>query len=238
MQNLSIPISVVIAGLIIAGSVFYKKEPKVNNNTAQPFLENSSENKKAADQPLKINNLDHILGAPDAELTIFEYSDTECSACKIFYESAKQIINNYGKEGKVRWVYRHFPLDSRHDKARKEAEATECANELGGNEKFWEYLDRLYEITPSNNLLEPAKLSEIAAYVKINTDDFSKCLNSGKYAEKIEKDYQSGISAGVEGTPYSIIVAKNGDKFPLFGALPYEEFKSGIDQLLEGKASK
>jgi protein-disulfide isomerase len=236
MKNLSIPISIAIAGLIIAGAVFYKKEPKAGNNIPQPPLEN----KQAPNQPLnlKIDNLDHVLGSPDAELTIFEYSDTECPACKSFYKATKQIMNEYGKEGKVRWVYRHFPLDSRHDKARKEAEATECANELGGNEKFWEYLDRLYEITPSNNLLEPAKLFEIAAYVGINSDDFSKCLNSGRHAKKVEKDYQSGISAGVEGTPYSIIVAKNNDKFPLFGALPYEEFKLGIDQLLERKASK
>ena len=94
---------------------------------------------------------DHILGNPNAEVFIVEYSDLECPFCKQFHKSMLEIMSEYGAEGKVAWVYRHFPLDQLHSKARKEAEATECATELGGNDAFWEYTNKIFEITPSNN---------------------------------------------------------------------------------------
>lgn len=101
---------------------------------------------------------DHIAGNPQADLLIIEYSDPECPFCKRFHETMTQVMNEYGKQGKVAWVYRHFPLDSIHSKARHEAEAMECAGEIGGNTKFWEYLNKLEEITPANNQLDPTLL--------------------------------------------------------------------------------
>ena len=140
----------------------------------------------------------------------------------------KKIMEEYGKDGKVNWVYRHFPLDSIHSKSRKEAEATECAAELGGNNKFWEYINRLYEITTSNNGLDPKELPAIAEYVKLNKTAFEECLASGKYSKKVEKDYQDGIRAGVRGTPNTIIMAKDGRKVVISGAFPYIESVPGI----------
>ncbi len=105
-----------------------------------------------------VTEKDHISGNPGAELLIIEYSDPECPFCKKFHETMTQAMNEYGKSGKVAWVYRHFPLDSIHSRARREAEAIECAGELGGNDKFWAYLNKLMEITPSNNQLDPKLL--------------------------------------------------------------------------------
>jgi protein-disulfide isomerase len=105
-----------------------------------------------------VTEKDHIAGNPQADLMIVEYSDPECPFCKRFHETMMQAMDEYGKQGKVAWVYRHFPLDSIHSKARHEAEAVECAGELGGNEKFWEYLNKLEEITPANNQLDPTLL--------------------------------------------------------------------------------
>ena len=141
----------------------------------------------------------------------------------------QEVYNEYGKTGKVAWVYRHFPLDQLHSKARKEAEATECAAELGGNDKFWEYLDRLMEITPANNGLDPAELPKIAAYVGLNTAKFNECLSSGKYAQKIEQHVQNAQATGGQGTPWSIVVGKNGKKYPLSGAQPISAIKQLID---------
>jgi protein-disulfide isomerase len=105
-----------------------------------------------------VTEKDHITGNPQADVVLIEYSDTECPFCKRFHETMIQVMAEYGASGKVAWVYRHFPLDALHSKARHEAEATECATELGGNEKFWAYLNKLEEITPSNNGLDASLL--------------------------------------------------------------------------------
>src|SRR3989338_7324058 len=89
---------------------------------------------------------DHIRGDSQAPVKIVEYSDIECPFCKRFHPTMQQVMAQY--QGKVAWVYRHFPL-SFHQNAEKEAEATECANELGGDNKFWEYTDKLLDQTTS-----------------------------------------------------------------------------------------
>jgi protein-disulfide isomerase len=146
-----------------------------------------------------------------------------------------RIVDEYGKDGKVAWVYRHFPLDAIHPKTRKEAEATECAAELGGNAKFWEYIDRLFEITPSNNGLDPDLLPQIATYVGLDEKEFENCLDSGRYAGKIEEQYQDAIRSGGRGTPHSFVITSN-NTLPLQGAQPYTSVKSIIDSILEQTA--
>ena len=128
----------------------------------------SAESKITIEGPRDVDENDHVLGNSNAPITIIEFSDTECPVCKKFHETMQKIMDEYGKDGEVKWVYRHFPLDQIHSKARKEAEATECANEIGGNEKFWEYINKIYEITPSNNGLDPAELLKIAKSIGLN----------------------------------------------------------------------
>lgn len=182
-----------------------------------------------------ISKDDHIRGNPDAPVKIVEYSDPECPFCKRFHQTMQQTMDEYGKSGKVAWVYRNFPLDQLHPKARKEAEATECANELGDNDKFWSYLDRLFEVTPSNNNLDPVELPKIAIYVGLDIQKFNTCLSSGKYAKHIEDDVQNAQATGGNGTPWSIVVAKNGKKYPLSGAQPYSSVKQLIELALQEK---
>ena len=133
------------------------------------------------------------------------------------------------------WVYRNFPLDQLHPKARNESVAIECAGDLGGNDKFWSYADRLYEVTPSNNGLDPAELPKIAQYVGLDVSKFNSCLTSGKFDKHIEDDVQNAAATGGNGTPWSIVVDKNGKKYPLSGAQPYASVKQLIDIALQGK---
>lgn len=235
MENKSsaIPIAIIIAGLIVAGSIIYTSRGK-------PPQEVKIENKIIAEnQPSPgVDNIkpitaeDHILGNPDASVKIVEFSDTECPFCKNFHGTMHQLINEYGKTGEVAWVYRHFPIDQLHPKARKEAEATECAAELGGNDKFWSYLDRLFEITPSNNNLDPTELPRIAEYAGLDRAKFEQCLASGKYAERVQENLDDAIKSEGTGTPYSIIIAKNGKKSVINGALPYSMVKSAVEAAL------
>ncbi|MEW5908063.1 MAG: DsbA family protein [Patescibacteria group bacterium] len=224
-----IPAAIIIAGLIIAGALIFTRKPVsapgLLNNSPSPTPESTGNVNVVSDK-------DHIRGDINAPLTIIEYSDTECPFCKKFQETMQQLMDVYGKEGKIKWVYRHFPLDALHTKSRKESEATECAAELGGNEKFWAYLDRIYEITPSNDGLDPKQLLVIAEYLGLDKKAFEDCLNSGRHAQDVEDNYQKGLKAGVQGTPFSIIITKDNEQIPINGALPYSQLKIGIDQLL------
>jgi protein-disulfide isomerase len=195
-----------------------------SNQVAEPA------NAPASDIVLaKITKDDHIKGDFNAPVTIVEFSDTECPFCKRFHDTMNQIMKKFPND--VRWVYKHAPLDGLHRKARKEAEAFECAAELGGNDGFWEYADRLFEITPSNDGLDPEKLYEIAATVGLNKSKFTKCLDSGKYADKVQAQLSEASIAGMQGTPYSVVVFED-QKFPLGGALPFEQLEQSISQLL------
>lgn len=176
-----------------------------------------------------ISDKDWIKGNRKADVFVVEYSDTECPFCKRVHPTLQRVVDEY--KGKVAWVYRHFPLTSIHPKAPKEAEATECAGELGGNDVFWKYLDRLFEVTPSNNGLDSAELPKIAEFVGLNKSKFEECLNSGKYAQKVKEQADDAIAAGGQGTPYNIIVAGD-QKIPISGAVPFEQFKAAIDSLL------
>ncbi|OGZ02573.1 MAG: hypothetical protein A2946_01245 [Candidatus Liptonbacteria bacterium RIFCSPLOWO2_01_FULL_53_13] len=239
-NNLSVPIAIVIASALIAGAVYLSSgkiatSPKVTGDNAVANQQLPQGDTMSLDNIAAISASDHIRGNPDASVIIVEYSDTECPFCKRFHGTMRQAMDEYGKNGEVAWVYRQFPLAQLHPKAPKESEATECANELGGPDKFWEYTDRLFEITPSNNGLDPAELPKIAQYVGLDADKFSACLNSGKYAQHIEQDAQNAIATGGEGTPWSIVVAKNGKKYPLSGAQPYASVKQLIELALQEK---
>ncbi|MEK7067333.1 MAG: DsbA family protein [Patescibacteria group bacterium] len=231
----SVPLAIVIAGAIIAGAIFYSSgrssSAPVGDNKKDAIEKNQPQGGSGSLDAMKpVSAIDHILGNPDAPIKIVEFSDTECPFCKRFHPTMQTAIEEYGKNGEVAWVYRHFPIDSLHPiKARKEAEATECANELGGNAKFWAYLDRLFEITPSNNQLDLGQLPEIAVYVGLDRARFLQCLDSGKYAEHVADDLADGGNTGINGTPFSIVIAQNGKKFPLNGAQPYSAVKALIE---------
>lgn len=239
-NNLSVPIAIVIAGALIAGAVYFSSgkstnTPTVAGNNAAANAQLPQGDTGSLDQMAKISAQDHIRGNPDAPVKIVEYSDTECPFCKRFHDTMKQVMDEYGKDGKVAWVYRQFPLTQLHSKATKEAEATECANELGGPDKFWAYIDRLFAVTPSNDGLDPAELPKIAQYVGLDVAKFNTCLNSGKYVKHIQDDTQNATATGGNGTPWSIVVAKNGKKYPLSGAQPYASIKQLIDLALSEK---
>ncbi len=230
--SLDVPTAIIIAGAIISISLIYALGKNSGSNSSAPLAQIKDaviENKSFKNAKL-VTNEDHIFGDPQAPITIIEFSDTECPFCKKFHETMHQIVKDY--DGKVAWVYRHFPLDSLHSKARKEALATECAANLGGNAKFWAYLDRLVEITPSNDGLDLEELPRIAKYIGLDIEKFNSCLNSGKLDNLVEAQYQDGLTAGAEGTPYSIII-KNGEPVnTIEGAYPYGSIKQSIDKAL------
>ena len=203
----------------------------VDNQQPQVAQQQESGN---LEQMAAITSQDHIRGNFDAPVTIVEYSDFECPFCKSFHPTMQRIVQEYGDQ--VAWVYRHFPLDSIHSKARPEAVAAECAAELGGNDAFWKYADRFFEVTPSNDQTDiNTVLPQIAQEIGLNKSLFAACLESGKYDDHVQDDVDNAIATGGNGTPWSIIVTESGEKYPLSGAQPYEAVKQLVERALSEK---
>jgi len=232
-DKMMVPGAIVIAGILIAGAVIYSS----GNNSPTPTVANTVQESESTDNVRPVSNDDHILGDPNAPVVIVEYSDFECPFCKKFHNTMNQVMEEYGKNGKVAWVFRHFPLDQLHPiKARAEAVASECISEIVGPEFFWRFADRLFELTPSNNQTDIGKiLPQIAREFGINEEDFNACMNSGKYNQRIESDIANAVKTGGSGTPWSVIITSSGKTFPLSGAQPYESIIRLIEIALKEK---
>ena len=178
----------------------------------------------------EVTNDERIRGNKNAKVTLVEYSDYECPFCKNFHPTMQNLMKTYGD--KIRWVYRDYPL-SFHQNAQKEAEAGRCIFELGGNDVFWNYTDKIFERTTSNGTgFALTDLGPLAAEVGVDQSAFQQCLDSGKYDAVIAQNIQDAVAAGAQGTPYAVIVDVNGQNNPVTGALPFENWTSVIDTLL------
>ena len=182
-------------------------QPKGQQAPNQPTLDTAS-----------LTDDDAVKGDANAPVTIIEWSDFECPFCERFYtQTLPSIQKEYIDTGRVKFVYRDFPLDF-HQNAQKAAEAAECADEQG---KFWEMHDLLFENGVSGGV---SAFKKYASDLGLDTGKFNDCLDSGKMASEIAKDLQDGARAGIRGTPGFII---NGQL--VSGAQPFENFKQIID---------
>jgi protein-disulfide isomerase len=221
-NTITIPIAIVIAGAMIAAAVYWSGSRDLGYNTG------TNANIEIDVEP--VTSADRILGNASAEVMIIEYSDLECPFCKVFHNTMHRIVDEY--DGRVAWVYRHYPIFQLHSRAPKEAEASECAYEQGDNSMFWKFIDEVFATTESNNALDPAELPRIAGKLGLNVPSFNQCLSSGKYTQKIEEDVEKAVEAGARGTPYSVII-KGDEQVVINGAEPYESVKIKIDSILD-----
>jgi len=218
-----LPITIVVAGALVAGAVF------LVGGGSTPNGGNSTEVVARDYDPAT----DYILGNPNAPVKVIEYSDLECPFCKEFQQTMHQVMQYYGESGQVAWVFRHFPLAQLHSKAPQEAAAAECAGELGGNEMFWRYVDRIFEITPSSNGLDLAQLPVVAGELGLDVNAFNQCLSSGRHAKKVSDSYTEAIGLGAQGTPFTLVMV-GGEAITLPGNQPYDSMRAAIDAILVG----
>ena len=177
---------------------------------------------------------DPVLGKDNAPVTLIEFSDFQCPFCRKFWkESLPSIKSDYIDAGKVKFVYRDFPLTSIHPGAQPAAEAAECARDQG---KFWEMHDKIFQEQDKQGQgtiqFDVTALKSWAADLKLDTKEFNDCLDSGKYTKEVQADGNDAISAGGRGTPYFILIDKNGKTLAISGAQPYANFKAAIDAAL------
>ena len=172
-------------------------------------------------------------GKPDARLVLLEFSDFECPFCgRYARDTYAQVIKEFVDTGKVRYVFRHLPIESLHPRALRASQAAECAHAQG---KFWEYHDRLFA---NQQALNEADLTKHAQALTLNMPAFDKCMAEQKtLPAKVRQDQNEGGRAGVTGTPTFFIgtVTKDGKLKPLrrlVGAHPIANFRTTIEALL------
>ena len=162
---------------------------------------------------------DPALGSADAPVTVVEFSDFQCPFCARVMPTLKRIHETYGD--RVRIVWKDFPLTAIHPQAFKASEAGQCAREQG---RFWEYHDRLFG---NQQALEVEFLKKYAADIGLDIAAFNACLDTAKFAERVQEHISQGAALGVNSTPSVYI---NGRL--LSGAHPYETFTAIIDEEL------
>lgn len=191
-----------------------------------------AEGRNATSGPVRTSVADApMLGRADAPVTLVEFSDYQCPFCRRFFETTLSAIKkHYVDTGKVRYVFRDFPLDQIHPQARKAAEAAHCAGETG---KYWAMHDLLFQ---NQQALAPLQLTGHARELGVDMTQFDECLSSGRHAARITRGVTDGAAIGVQGTP-SFVVGKTqlGDVVEgtlIRGAQPLETFRRAIEQTL------
>jgi len=185
---------------------------------------------------------DAVLGDANAPVTIIEFSDYQCPFCRKFWtESYPQIKSQYIDTGKVKIVFRDLPLTSLHPMAQASAEAAECVRELGGDDAYYEYHDKMFS---EQNILDSGNptgtVSKTIQYTSTDLKSWATeigynigtCLDSGKYSSEVQKDARDAQAAGGTGTPYFVIMGSDGKGSALSGAQPFSAFKQVIDSKL------
>ncbi|MEX0931050.1 MAG: thioredoxin domain-containing protein, partial [Candidatus Paceibacterota bacterium] len=190
----------------------------------------SAEQTASTDAINSVTEADHIKGSVDAPIKIVEYSDFECPFCQRFHDTMNEVMNTYGESGEVAWVFRQFPLEQLHSKAPTVALASECVAELGGNEAFWHFADRYFEVSPSNNRTDiETVIPQLVTEIGIDQNAFQSCMDSGEFTTQIEEDLNNAVATGGRGTPWTILIAPNGTTFSINGA----QSISTVEQLIE-----
>ncbi len=176
----------------------------------------------------------HFYGDPNAKVTIVEFGDFKCPACRQAESTAKKIREKFGNQ--IRFAFREFPLVGVHPESEKAAEAAECAGQQG---KFWQAVDMFYE--HQDDLSLPA-LNRYAGEMGLDSQKFVACLQQGTMAERVARDLTDGQALGVHATPTFFI-----DGRVIVGPLPYDQFAqlvenelklAGVEQAGPGGTSK
>jgi protein-disulfide isomerase len=216
------PLAIVVAGGLVAAAIYLGGQNGAGD--VEGTINNNLESEAAISDIRPVDaGADHILGNPNASVTVIEYSDFECAFCRRFHPTMKRIIEEYPDD--VRWVYRHFILGI-YPESRTLALASECAGEQN---RFWEMADEIFD----DENTTAAALPGLARRAGVrDIAQFDTCVETEQYGDKVDSDTADAGVAGGRGTPYSVVIGPEGETFPISGAQPYAAVRQIIEQAL------
>lgn len=205
----------ILAAALIIGAIIYFS----SNDETTTVVDGKPVTVEVGSSPVK--------GSDSAKITLVEFSDYECPFCgRHFLQTYPQIVKNYIDTGKVKIVFKDFPL-SFHPEAQKAAEAARAVGSQLGEEGYWKMHDKLFSNQQS---LSVENYKKWARELGADGDEFDDDLDSGKFAGDVNNDLEQGKKLGISGTPAFIV---NGKK--IVGACPYSTFQAAFDAELAGK---
>ncbi|MEX0934878.1 MAG: thioredoxin domain-containing protein [Candidatus Paceibacterota bacterium] len=228
--------SIIVAAVIIGLSIIVDNADRPNV-TAEKTETQQEKSILSFTEPVNeeavrpVTEEDNIRGSIDADIKIIEYSDLECPFCKRFHPVLQRVVAEHDN---VAWVYRHYPIPQLHAKARQEAIASECVAELGGQDTFWTFIDRFFELSPSNDGTDlDVVFPQIVSELGISQEEFNTCLEEERYGAEIDAESVEARESGGGGTPWSILIAPDGEMYGIGGAWDYNSVSALIDEVLE-----
>ena len=203
--GLSTPLAIIIGALIIGICVF----AGLKSNTLGGSGKGNYVDPDSLFSGREIKPDEIIAGNAKSKVIVLEYSDLECPFCKkIHVDTLNHIEKTFASS--VGFAFRHFPL-SIHPKAVTQAQATLCAREQKGVAVYKQFIDKIFEVTPANNGLDPKVLTTIATDLGLDMTAFAKCMSANTYQDYIKADTQDGVNVGVQGTPHLLVLTKQSD---------------------------
>ena len=190
------------------------------------FVIDSNDSKKITFSKL-VENGSPIMGSPNAPITILEWGDYQCTFCYKFHQNTLDIINeDFIKTGKVKIIFKDFPLNGFDSKLA--AEASYCAQD---QEKYWKYHDELYKNWGGERTgwITRESLDKFAETVNLDVEKFNKCLDDHKYENKVDLLYAFGKEIGIDATP-SFLVFNDQKMIKIRGNQPLEVFLKTFDE--------
>lgn len=225
--GLTTPVAIILAAVLISVShIAYALIVSKSGNTE----------KLEVFKGRPIDKTDLAIGKTNSDVVVVEYSDTECPFCAQLHPSMKKLQDEYGS--KVSFVYRYFPLTQIHQDAYDEARAVYCVGKIAGAQKRMDYIDEMftYKISKQNMVLPKGGRESLAKNIGIDGKAFDTCMQGSDAGDAVNAGTQDGIAAGVEGTPATFVLVKDGDTYEVVslvsGARPYEYFKAVIEEAL------
>ena len=198
----------------------------------------SFDNSLSLDEVPAFNEKDHYRGSKNAEITMITYSDYECPFCNRWHPTFNSLVEKYGDQ--ITFVYRHFPL-SFHAHADTLAQASECVAEYAGEEAFWKLTDKIYErmadqtiftIEGENSIITEDTILTMAANAGASQVQVQECLNNQEKATIVNEMVAGATSAGIGGTPSTVIISKKGGRELVPGAIPLAEVEVMLEKHL------
>lgn len=230
----TLPGSVILASLIISSSILMGGVRAPATTPAPAVVVGDTVTTPAAPKTIKdyaslVTSTSPALGSEKAPVTIVEFSDFQCPFCRKFYNDAyQQIKKTYVDTGKVRMVFRHYPL-SFHAAARPAAIASQCAFDQG---KFWEFHDLMFDEQNKQGqgtvTFGATELKAWAQQLGLNTSTFNSCLDSSVHGGIVDTDMKVAGTLGITGTPSFVVNGKL-----IVGAQPFSVFKEAIEAALK-----
>lgn len=229
----TVPIAIIVGFAMIAIAIFFTSNSSNEPTKAvTPSPQASEEDTVSSSGPRLVDDTDYIRGNPNAPILLIEYSDYDCPFCKQFHDTMNQIMDEFGVDGRVAWVYRQFPLEQLHPNAPRISEAALCVGEIGGNTAFWQFTDLIFEQRELKAQTNMVKLPDYAERVGVDRSAYTTCMQGRQMQESVTSSLKDGFDTGIRGTPYTFVVAGN-QQAVINGARSYETVRGIVTTLVD-----